>query len=87
MNEYSKGNTYKTVLDKDCEIIESVQMLKAGNFTCETEIRFWNTTLIMLNCYRVVLRSDFKKLLQNESNTCSYTCTKLDDTRVDKLIF
>ena len=57
-------------------------MFKIGHFTCQDKLQFWNATLLLLNCYHVVLRSDFEKALTNENKTCSDKCAEFDADRV-----
>ena len=60
-------------------------MLKIGNFTCQEHISFLKSTLVLLNCYHVVLRSDFEKALRTEDTTCLRKCAEFDAERVVKL--
>ena len=53
-------------------------MLKAGNFTCEEHITIWNVTLILFNCYQVVLQTENDELFQDEDKTCLETCAPLN---------
>ena len=53
-------------------------MFKKGDFICQDHISFWNSTLILLNCYHVVLRSDFEIALEAKIKTCLDTCSEFD---------